>query len=298
MFRIFLVLALCFANSAFAKLPVIQERTPFPSSYLFHPNDENRHPPILLLHGSEGGSLKNMWVHATLLAESGFTVMTFCWWDCERDIRTEPLPMMAGIDLEATEKAVDWLRKSPRALAGKGVALYGISKGAEQAMVLASLAEQFPFKFSAIALHSPTDVVEPGFNINWLDHRCWICPKGVKDCRFQAKHWNPSCGKIDGNFKPEDRDTLPMWRRKGKNLPLGSRIEIEKFSGPILITGGDKDSDWKSPPGRIERIRKALQDAGRNPEVHLFEGEEHSFSLENEQKRKEIVDAFFHKQLY
>lgn len=296
-FLLLFLFALPPATPAQARLPVLQERTPFPGSFLFTPGDGHRHPPILLLHGSEGGSVRNLWVHALLLAESGFTVMTFCWFDCQRDVRSEPMALMADVDLDKTAKAAEWLRTSPRALSGKGIALYGISKGAEQAMVLASLSGELPFQISALALHSPTDIIEPGFNINWLDHRCWICPKGVKDCRFQAAHWNKSCGKIDGEFKAEDRDTLPMWRWKGKRLPLRSRIEIEKYKGPVLITGGSEDSDWLSPKGRVPRIEEALKNAGLKPQVHLFPGEEHSFSLENEQKRKEIVDKFLHEAL-
>ena len=175
----------------------------------------------------------------------------------------------------------------------KGIGLYGLSKGAELAMVIASLNNQLPFKIRALALHAPTDIIERGSNINWLDFRCWVCEEGVRDCRFRQKYWNRACGKIDGEFSPADRDNLPMWRWKGARLPINSRIEVEKFAGPILITAGEEDSDWLSDKGRVARIEAALRKAGRKPRVHIFKGEGHSFSLETEQQRKAMVDQFF-----
>ena len=84
-----------------------------------------------------------------------------------------------------------------------------------------------------------------------------------------------------------------MWRWKGERLKLNSRIEIEKYSGPILITAGENDTDWESDKNRIQRLEAALKKAGRKPQVHIFKGEEHSFALEAEQKRKALVDQFF-----
>lgn len=281
-------------SQAAAKLPVLQEKTPYTSSYVFYPNDGKSHPGIVLLHGSEGGSQRNMWVHALLLAESGFTVMTFCWWDCSRDVRSEPFgTMMADIEVKNTVDAIDWFRQSEHTQKGKEVGLYGISKGAELAMVIASLSDQLPFKIGALAVHSPNDVIEKGANINWLDSRCWVCKEGVKECSYQGAFWNRACGKIDGGFTPADRDSLPMWRWKGTRLKLNSRIEIEKYSGPFLITAGEHDSDWASDKNRVNRIDSAVRKAGRKAQVHLFPGEGHSFSLEAEQKRKALVDKFF-----
>lgn len=277
-----------------AQLSVLQAKTPYASSYVFYPNDNQRHPGIVLFHGSEGGSVRNMWVHALLLAQAGHSVMVFCWWDCERDVRTQPFAsLMADIELKGVVDAVDWFRKSAYVNSKKGIALYGISKGAELAMVLTSLSDQLPFRVSALAVHSPTDIVEKGANINWLDSRCWICKEGVKSCSYRAEFWNRACGKIDGDFTPADRDRLPMWRWRGERLKLNSRIEIEKYAGPILITAGANDTDWESDKNRVKRIESALLKAKRKPQIHIFPDEEHSFSLEAEQKRKALVDRFF-----
>lgn len=283
------------ASVAQESLPIIQLKTPYESSFIFAPNDHQRHPAIVLLHGSEGGSLRNMWVHALLLAEQGFAVMNLCWWDCGRDVRAEPMPMMTDIEVTETIKAIDWFQKSQDSEGS--VAVYGISKGAELAMILVANPDQLPFKIQALALHSPNDVVEAGSNINWLDKRCWICPKGVRDCSYQRQYWNRSCGALGGTYKPEHFDTLPMWRWNGEMLKLGSRIKLENYSGPVLITAGDKDTDWKSDKDRVQRILQAMDRAGRKTEAHVFQNEEHSFSLEAEQKRKALVNLFFKRHL-
>lgn len=278
-----------------ADLPIKQYRTPFTSSYVFVPNDGKRHSAIVLLHGSEGGSQKNMWVHAILLAEQGFAVMNLCWWDCGRDVRSEPMPMMTDIEISNIVKTILWFQHSD--YVQKAVAVYGISKGAELAMVLASNQDKLPFKIEAVAIHSPNDVVEAGLNINWLDKRCWICPEGVQDCSYQRQYWNRSCGTIGGPYKPDDFDTLPMWRWKGETLKLGSHIGLENYTGPVLITAGDNDTDWRSDKDRVKRILTAMQSAGRHPEVHIFQGEEHSFGVEAEQERKALVNRFFKQHL-
>ena len=99
-------------ESAHAKLQVLQTATPFKSSYVFRPNDKKPHPGVVLLHGSEGGSMRNVWVHALLLAQSGFSVLTFCWWDCGRETRIEPFQtIMADIEIKDSVDAIEWFGK-------------------------------------------------------------------------------------------------------------------------------------------------------------------------------------------
>ena len=65
----------------------------------------------------------------------------------------------------------------------------------------------------------------------------------------------------------------------------------------IANAGGEKDTDWESDRNRVKRIEDALRKAGRKPQIHMFPGEGHSFSLDAEQKRKAIVDQFFTESL-
>jgi dienelactone hydrolase len=251
---------------ASAALKVIQERTPFNASYVFAPNDGKAHPGIVLLHGSEGGVARGVWPHALLLAHRGFSVLTFCWYDCDRDMLTEPPPLMVNIELRDTVKAMEWFKKSKYVGAKKKLALYGISMGAEQALLLASLSGKLPVKIDAVVVHAPHDTLSKGWNRNWADGRCWVCKKeDLKSCEYKPEKWNPGCGKLFGDFENADPDNLPLWRLDGSLLEGDKRIEVEKYAGPMLVTQGDKDDFWPSDNAR--RIEAALKKAGRAPEV-------------------------------
>jgi dienelactone hydrolase len=108
------------------------------------------------------------------------------------------------------------------------------------------------------------------------------------------KNWNPGCGPL--NYGNEDPSDLPAWEWHGVPLRNNTRIEIEKFAKPVLITCGDKDELWESD--RTRRIKATLKRAGRAPEVHIFANEGHEFSMPAEQKRRELVADFFIRVLH
>jgi hypothetical protein len=217
---------------------IIQENAldTFPRSYVFSHSDGKSRPGIVLLHGSSGGSLTNMWVHALLLAGQGFNVMTFCWWDCERDdVRFGPQPILAHIELEKTVAALTWFKNSKYVGPKNKLGLFGISKGAEQALILGSFQDRIPVALDAIVVHAPSDVTTQGVNTNWEDSRCWMCDMNAKRCA-SPKNWNPGCGPL--NYGNEDPSDLPAWEWHGVPLRNNTRIEIEKFAKPVLITCG------------------------------------------------------------
>lgn len=84
-----------------------------------------------------------------------------------------------------------------RFLVGKKhkLGLFGISKGAEQSLILASYANQIQTKLDAIAVHAPSDVTAPGVNTSWQDGRCWKCDLRAKGCTDSPQNWNPKCGR-------------------------------------------------------------------------------------------------------
>ncbi len=287
---VFIVLAVS-TSSTFGATPPVQRETPFKNSYIFAPKDGKIRAGVFMLHGSAGGSVVNMWVQAMYLVSHGYSVMTYCWFDCRRDLLFEPAEPQIEIELKNTVQALAWFREYDL-LRGKKVAVFGISRGAEQALILGSLEDRLGVKIDAIAVHAPSDVVVAGFNNNWKDKRCWIC-QGGKACEEKPENWNPSCGDINAGH--EDPFKIPAWLWEGKPLETGNRIEIEKFSGPIFITAGEDDSVWESD--RTRRIEKTLRDAGKSPEVHIFPNEGHAFSNGSEQRRKEMVAAFLKRVL-
>lgn len=63
----------------------------------------------------------------------------------------------------------------------------------------------------------------------------------------------------------------------GINVRAGTRIAIEEYGEPILITVGE---------------REALRAAGRNPEVHYFPDAGHVFGGDDEHRRRAHVLRF------
>ncbi len=115
---------------------VPEARTQFPGSYLFVPATPGAHPGIIALHGSGGGRYTpGMMCNARLLASRGYATLAFCYFDCGADAMPEAL---SDVDLRRTYEAMLWLKRSPHVQGGP-VVLSGASRGAEQAVLLASL---------------------------------------------------------------------------------------------------------------------------------------------------------------
>ncbi len=273
-------------------IKIVEERASaeFPNSYVFHPGDGLAHPGIILLHGSNGGSIPGTAVHAALLAARGFSVMTFCWWDCDRnDVRIERMPYLARIELTRTVAALKWFKESRFVGADHKLGLYGISMGAEQALLLASLNRKITTAIDAVAVHAVNDVTSAGMNFSWLDERCWTCDMKAKGCTDSESNWNPRCGPI--NLENESPWRLPLWLWEGEKLKIGQRIEIEQFEKPLLITHGEKDTVWNVQ--KAKNIDAKMKEVGRKPEVILFPNEGHGLSMPAEQERRARVESFF-----
>lgn len=211
---------------------------------LYRPPGSGPFPGVLLLHGSEGGWAGWNDQRATLLAAHGFAAYAF------RYSRSGN-PWNAGdlleVPLEETAAALERLRAL--SLVGPRVALYGLSRGAEQAALLTSLlaAEGAPLP-DALAVHSPADVVVGAFRAGYRrpppDHEVWDPA---------ALAWT--------------------WEEGGARLLPGTPIELERYAGPVFMSVGLADAMWTAEMTR--RLEARLRAAGRTPEVHYYEGENH-----------------------
>ena len=154
---------------------VAEARVAFPASYMFAPRDEGTHPGMLLLHGSEGGrwSVLSM-CDARWYAAHGFVAMFLCYSDCGNDALPEAIHM---VDLGRTYDALQYVKNSPY-VAGRKVALTGGSRGAEQALVLATFLARHsstgraragePVSIpDAVYVHAPFGRIVGDFNWRW-----------------------------------------------------------------------------------------------------------------------------------
>jgi dienelactone hydrolase len=283
------------ASSSASAVLIRQEATPFPGSMLYAPNDGESHPGVVVLHGSEGGSLPYYRLEAEFLAAHGYAVLAFCWYNCRKNPITSPYAPLENVELRYAINAIKWLRRS-QFVSGKKIALTGFSRGAEQSVILASLQDGARI-IDAVAVHTPSDTIVGGFTWAASDKRCWICSSKDLACfngsddldrwDWQNIEWNPSCGAPPKNPRTE---TIYAWLLDGVPLTLNSTIEIENFGKPVFITVGNQDEVWDHQ--KSVRLADRLKKHGKEVEIHIFEGEHHNFSPANENKRHELLLNF------
>jgi dienelactone hydrolase len=252
----------------------ISESTPFAGSRLFRPKDGRRHLSLVLLHGSEGGSDPEFAWYADLWSKLGYSVLAYCYFDCDRKGDAPPASLK-NIETSRVLDAVDWLRHQP--FSDGKVAIFGFSMGGTLASIVGSL-ESDRAPPDALIAHSPGQFFNPPFNPNWIKPDCWTCtgdckssgiPRGL-DPNFT---WRPVCG-ADAPATV-DRSTS-AWLIDGMRVPSGTRIPIEKFSGPILLIQGENDTAWRGR-GQTHDIEASLRESGRSPTAYYFPDAQHDF---------------------
>jgi len=223
---------------------------------------------VMLLHGSEGAWAG--WSHrdAMLFAAHGFLAFPYGYSSGGNGNAGH----IIDHPLDRSVEAFKALREFQ--FADERVGLYGISRGAEHALLLGSLmaidkVEGMP---DAIAAHSPPDVVCGAF-----DARSF---RDAGDPGWQA--WDVS--KRAWTWCGSHEDLLPT-----------TPIEIERYPGPLLLSHGTKDRMWSVE--MTKRLEAHLREHGRSPEVHYYEGEDHIPSSSGQNKHHELLLDFFSKHL-
>ena len=235
----------------------------------YSPPGDGPFPAIVLLHGSEGRWAG--WNHrnAAIFAAHGFLAVPFGYsvggngWNAG-DI--------ANVPLDKTADALATLRAD--ALSTGKLGLYGASRGAEHALLLASLMAKdgvagLP---DALAVHSPPDVV------------CGA---------FSGKTWRDSGDPGWQVWDPANRAWT--WRGSSDDLLPTTAIEAERYAGPLFISHGTKDEVWSV--AMTHRLCERLQRHGRTPEVHFYEGERHRLGAAAENRNNERLIEFFARHL-
>lgn len=204
-------------------------KLPFPG-YLYKPKPRNQsYPAIVFLHGSDGGN-GDFWYapgnkpHRTgedgfapwlarVYARQGYVTLALCYFDCRhhKGFSDYPPDELVKVDIEGiTQKSVAWLRKQ-KFVGEHKVGLLGMSRGAEQAILLASLsAPDSAGTPDAVVSLSPSDHVQIQF------------PKWTAEAiiRGDAVAWSNGPAWIYGTHTPS----------------LRYPIEVEKYKKPLLLT--------------------------------------------------------------
>jgi dienelactone hydrolase len=199
---------------------------------LFLPPSEKALPVIITLSGSNGGLGEN---RAQLLASSsGCAVLALGYFG------VEGLPeKLQDIPLEYFETAFAWIKKHP-SLDASHVGIYGISRGAELALILGSW---FPDSVQAIAAVVPSAVIHGGLSDTpvhaWTYRGAPLAPFApVPKADFKEKEGSD----------PEHAVSFVENFLDGMHSPVykAAAIPVEKIKGSILLISGGDDKLWPS----------------------------------------------------
>ena len=216
-----------------------------PGAFFATPEGTGPFPAIILLGGSEGGDRSARALGKRFLAE-GYAVYGLPYYSPAWGGNPQQFPGLpqafADIPVDCAETARAWLaaRNDVRA---NDIAIYGVSKGAEFALLAGSKIDGF----AAIAAIVPSDVVWEG----------WGAGNGIRPSSFswqgQALPFVPYEGmgqEFANPTGPDGRPRLRLPHDRGRNAnpdrAVAARIAVETIDEPVLVAGGDKDLVWNS----------------------------------------------------
>lgn len=244
-------------------LPGIKQRTVNNNGIvgvLFEPPGDGPHPVVIVLSGSDGGIWKN---RAALLASHGFASLALGYFG------TEGLPkFLENIPLEYFSKAIEWIQDQ-RSLDANHLAIMGVSRGAELALLLGSTYKEI----GAIVAYVPSGIIWPGWK-NWSEKE----ESKTKQAPQPTVAWTLQGKRIPCLTTKSPKTTwslIDSGKKAGK--PFSSKlrfmdtinqaqdlehvsIKVEKINGPILLISGDDDQIWPSSlfcNMIISRLKKA-----------------------------------------
>ena len=184
---------------------------------------------VIVLAGSGGGKANDT---ARLIAEKGYDVLSLAYFD---RTGSEHVPeTLEMIPLEYFDAPKKWLMERSNTR-GDGVVLYGLSKGAELALVLASHDSDYK---GVIAL-APSHVV-------WQGN-----PRNFTDLMSSPSSWSWNGQPLP--FVPyvsnEEKESMGFTNRHAASLTNKiaverAKISVENIDGPILLLSGGMDTNW------------------------------------------------------
>ncbi len=215
------------------------------NAILFMPPSNVDLPVIITLSGSNGGYSEN---RAQLLASHGFAVLALAYFG------VEGLPSnLQEIPLEYFETAFAWLKKQP-GIDGAHIGVYGVSRGAELALILGSW---FPESVQAIAAVVPSSVVYGGLSETPVD--AWLY-YGEPICPFAFKPRIDFSGEL-GKDREHMASTVQSFLEgmKEEKAFEEAAIPVERIRASLLLISGGDDQMWPSSL-YAEKILQRLRD--------------------------------------
>ncbi|MDE4908133.1 dienelactone hydrolase family protein [Methanogenium marinum] len=218
----------------------------------FCPKGDGPFPVVICLGGSDGWFTEP---RPALLASHGIATFSVAYFGGEP--LTEEL---SEVPLEFFDRAVAWLEKYS-AVDTKRMGIYGYSKGAELALLLASRDK----RIRAVAAYSPSSVVWQSPN-GGATKSSWTA--GGVPLPFVRMHLSGmKIMKIMTGRPVAFREIYEQGMEKHPEQTEAAHIPVENISGPVLLVSGTEDGVW--PSGEMgDAIEKSLKEAGKDV-IHL-----------------------------
>ncbi len=225
---------------------MVEKVEKFPGALFASLPGKVKRPAIIVLGGSEGGAstARNT---PPQLASRGFAVLGLPyysppkWPKFEREIAELPAAF-ADIPVEQLNTAYEWL-KTRDDVDPSRIAIYGVSKGAEFALIAASI---YPW-ITAVVATVPTDVVWEGWGPGTVPGQSASFSLNGKALPFVP--YQDMTKELDG-FKTgsEVRLRRPQDNGRAANpaAAVKARIAVEKFKGALIVIGAHDDHVWAS----------------------------------------------------
>lgn len=191
---------------------------------------DGQRPGILVIGGSEGGLDPQVDRDARALNRQGFSVLALSFYRAPG----QP-PAIDLIPLETFDRALDWLARQQE-VDPDHLAMIGMSKGAEAALLMASERQDL----SAVVAAVPSSVVWPGFDwasFRGLKHSSWSrAGQPVAALPYGTMRWRDGMSSIYANGLKQ------LARHPDAVIP------VEKSRASILLICGGRDQVWPSCP--------------------------------------------------
>lgn len=234
------------ALPTFAEEPVGDR---FPGAFFAKPQGMGPHPVVVLLGGSEGNDMFAR-MNAPLFLAQGYAVLGLPYYAPVWGPQPSRFPTLPAnfvdIPVERAGQAREWLCARTDVRCDR-IGLYGVSKGAEYALLATSL-EKNSAGFAAIAAIVPTDVVWEGWGMgvpfgqrssfSWQGKPLPFVPYIGMAEEFAKFATAPATVRLR---VPHDRG-----RHANPDRAVAARIKVEAIKAPVLVAGGDADNTWNS----------------------------------------------------
>ena len=212
-----------------------------------YPVDSNEtRPGILVIGGSEGGLHGQVDRDARAFNRERYAVLAVSFFRGPGQ-----RPELALVPLEVFQRALDWLSEQ-RGVDGTRLAIVGMSKGAEAALLVASHRPGL----AAIIAAAPSSVVWPGFD--------WSRFRGLKE----------SSWSLNGKALPALSYGRFVWSKGVRSIYEGgladlpaqpdTAIPVERSKAMMLLICGGKDQVWPSCE-MAEQVATRMREHDRKP---------------------------------